>query len=39
MRFRNVEIKPLGGTIGCLTMISISMVLSVVLTLLLNFRL
>jgi hypothetical protein len=31
-----VRIRPLGGGIGCLTMILISVVLSVVLTILLN---
>ena len=37
MRFRNVEIKPLGGAAGCITMILISVLASVLLTLLLNF--
>ncbi len=37
MRFRNVEIKPVGGAVGCLTMVLISVVLSVALTLLLNY--
>ena len=31
-----VRIRPLGGTAGCLTMILVSIVASVVLTLLLN---
>ncbi|SFT00415.1 hypothetical protein SAMN05660874_04907 [Saccharopolyspora flava] len=37
MRFRNVEIKPIGGAVGCLTMVLISVVLSVALTLVLNY--
>jgi hypothetical protein len=36
---RNVEIRPLGGTPGCLAMILVSIVASVVLTLLLNLLL
>jgi hypothetical protein len=36
MRFGNVEIRPLGGGLGCLTMIAISIIASVVLTVLLN---
>lgn len=33
---RNVEIRPVGGGVGCLTMIFISLVASIVLTVLLN---
>jgi hypothetical protein len=36
VRFRNVEVRPLGGGLGCLTMILVSIVASVVLTVLLN---
>ncbi|SCG40304.1 hypothetical protein GA0070619_0945 [Micromonospora zamorensis] len=36
MRFGNVEIRPLGGGIGCLLMILFSILASVVLTVLLN---
>ena len=36
MRLGNWEIRPLGGGLGCLTMILVSVVLSVVLTVLLN---
>ena len=36
MRFGNVEVRPLGGALGCLLMIVISIVASVVLTLLVN---
>lgn len=36
MRFRNVEIRPLGGAPGCVTMILISVVASVLLTVVLN---
>jgi hypothetical protein len=36
MRFGNVEVRPLGGGIGCLTMVLISVIASVVLTILLN---
>lgn len=36
MRFGNVEIRPLGGGVGCLTMLLISVIASVVLTILLN---
>lgn len=32
MRIGNVEIRPLGGGLGCLLMILISLLLSVVLT-------
>ena len=34
---RNVEVRPLGGGAGCLTMILISVVASILLTLILNF--
>jgi hypothetical protein len=33
---RNVEIRPLGGAFGCLMMLLVSIVASVLLTLLLN---
>ncbi len=36
MRFGNVEIRPLGGGPGCLVMILVSVIGSVVLTVLLN---
>jgi hypothetical protein len=36
MRLGNWEIRPLGGGLGCLTMILVSVLLSVVLTVLLN---
>jgi len=36
MRMGNVEVRPLGGGFGCLVMILISIVASVVLTLLVN---
>ncbi len=36
MRFGNVEIRPLGGGPGCLVMILISVVGSILLTLCLN---
>lgn len=36
MRFGNVDVRPLGGGAGCLTMILISVIASVVLTILLN---
>jgi hypothetical protein len=36
MRLGNWEIRPLGGGLGCLTMILVSVVLSIVLTVLLN---
>ena len=39
MRFGNVEVRPLGGGIGCMTMLLISVVASVVLTLVLNLLL
>ncbi|MFN2390294.1 MAG: hypothetical protein ABR575_11925 [Actinomycetota bacterium] len=39
MRFGNVEIRPLGGGPGCLAMIVVSILLSVVGTLLLNWLL
>jgi hypothetical protein len=37
MRIGDVEIRPLGGGPGCLLMILISLVASVVLTIALNF--
>jgi hypothetical protein len=33
---RNVEVTPLGGKMGCLTMLLVSIVASVVLTLVVN---
>jgi hypothetical protein len=39
VRLRNVEVRPLGGGLGCLTMILVSIVASVVLTVLLNVAL
>ena len=33
---RNVDIRPLGGGVGCLTMILLSVIASVFLTVLLN---
>jgi hypothetical protein len=36
MRIGRVEIRPLGGGLGCLMMILLSVVLSVLLTVLLN---
>ena len=40
MRFgRNVEIRPLGGGLGCLAMILVSVVLSFLLTVVLNLLL
>lgn len=36
MRFGNVEVRPLGGAFGCLMMILISIVASVILTVVLN---
>jgi hypothetical protein len=33
---RNVEVRPLGGGIGCLTMILVSIIASVLLTLIVN---
>jgi hypothetical protein len=39
MRFGNVEIRPLGGGLGCLVMILVSILLSVLATVLLNLLL
>jgi len=37
MRFgRNVEIRPLGGGVGCLAMVAVSIVASILLTLIVN---
>ena len=36
MRFGNVEVRPLGGGAGCLGMLLVSLVLSVLLTMLVN---
>lgn len=36
MRLRNVEVRPLGGGLGCLLMILFSVIASIVLTVLLN---
>jgi hypothetical protein len=39
MRFGDVEVRPLGGGLGCLLMIVVSIVLSGLLTLVLNLLL
>jgi hypothetical protein len=39
MRFGNVEIRPIGGGVGCLMMLLVSVIASVVLTILLNLLL
>ena len=39
MRIGNVDVRPLGGAAGCLTMILVSVLLSVVLTVGLNLLL
>jgi hypothetical protein len=39
MRFGNVEIRPLGGGIGCLLMVLVSIALSVLGTIVLNLLL
>jgi hypothetical protein len=36
MRFGSVEVRPLGGGVGCLAMILLSLVLSALLTLIVN---
>jgi hypothetical protein len=36
MRFGNVEVRPLGGGLGCLLMILFSIIASIVLTVLVN---
>ena len=36
MRFRSVEVRPLGGGLGCLFMVVFSVVASVLLTVLVN---
>jgi hypothetical protein len=36
MRFGNVEVRPVGGGVGCLTMLLVSVIASVVLTIVLN---
>jgi hypothetical protein len=36
VRFGNVEVRPLGGGVGCLAMILISIVASVLLTIIVN---
>lgn len=36
MRFGDVEVRPLGGAWGCVAMLAISLLASVVLTVLLN---
>ena len=36
MRFGNVEVRPLGGAAGCMTMLLVSIIASVVLTIILN---
>ena len=39
MRFGNLEVRPLGGGLGCLLMVLFSVVASVVLTVLINLLL
>jgi hypothetical protein len=39
MRFGNLEVRPLGGGLGCLFMVLFSVVASVVLTVLINLLL
>jgi hypothetical protein len=39
MKLGNWDVRPLGGTRGCLAMIAISIIASVVLTLILNLLL
>ncbi|GAA2624797.1 hypothetical protein GCM10010399_65240 [Dactylosporangium fulvum] len=39
MRFGNVEIRPLGGALGCLLMIVGSILLSIILTVVVNLLL
>ncbi|MDG4786243.1 hypothetical protein O7626_09940 [Micromonospora sp. WMMD1102] len=39
MRFGRVEVRPLGGGLGCLLMILISIIGSIVLTVLVNLAL
>ena len=39
MRFGNVEMRPIGGGVGCLMMLLVSVIASVVLTILLNLLL
>jgi hypothetical protein len=39
MRFGNWDVRPLGGAAGCVTMIIISLVLSILLTLVINLLL
>jgi hypothetical protein len=36
MRIGNVEVRPLGGGVGCLLMVLVSIVLSVLLTIVVN---
>ena len=36
VRFGNVEVRPLGGGVGCLAMLLVSIVLSVLLTVIVN---
>jgi hypothetical protein len=39
MRLRNIEVRPLGGGLGCLLMVLVSVIASVVLTVLVNLLL
>jgi hypothetical protein len=39
MRFGTTEVRPLGGGVGCLAMILVSVVLSVLLTVIVNLLL
>jgi hypothetical protein len=36
MRFGNVDVRPLGGGLGCLVMLLVSLLASLLLTILLN---
>jgi hypothetical protein len=36
MRFGNTEVRPLGGGAGCLTMLVVSLLVSIILTALVN---
>jgi hypothetical protein len=39
MRLGNIEVRPLGGGLGCLLMVLVSVIASVVLTVLVNLLL
>jgi hypothetical protein len=36
MRFGDVEVRPLGGGVGCILMLLVSLIVSVLLTIILN---